>query len=498
MHWVRSLHFKFSILATLVVVTVVLVVTVAIAVGIGTYKHQEINQSDQALAELSTKPIVETYLSLNQALGLELPRAIGRLAHNMPDVSYFQIIDLKGAVIYDSRTLKRSVRLETVTDPTILQAIKGSKSTSLLNRTDPQIITPYFAPNDGHTYSVRYFVSYSTVRSYLGRVITMAILLGIVGATITFGIFFWVAQQWIIKPIDEIRADTNVIAAGDLDQRVKTPVRTEVGLVAQNINNIVETLGKTIKALEEEQAWKNEFIVLASHNLRSPMSVIMSAASSLKKDPKLSPENTKLVDYIYSRGKELHTLIENLLSISMLKGNRPKVAHEPFDILVVANTIAKDHEAHLKEKNIVFKLECKADHVIVTGDEGQIFQVLDNLINNAIKFTPANGAITVSMVPTAQDVTVTVKDTGEGIREDVLKKLFQSFRRGSEPFSVENRGAGIGLYYVKLAVEAHGGEVSIRSQEGKGTEVTFRIPRTAPSAAELMRQAEDRKESYGK
>ncbi len=471
----QSLRFKLAFGATLVVLIIVAANLVITLARTSPREHERVITQGKGSAELATQAIGDAYIANSQSLGLQLTTAMRPLAARLALVEYFQIIDLNGKVVYDSRTLKRSVVAETVTDAPLLAAIKGTKTVDF-PQSPYRVVVPYFDTPPNHPYSLNYVLNFDSQARLVRATIIQSILFALIFLPGSFFFLYWLAFQLVMKPIDQIRADSNALATGEVDQRIRTRTRDEFYLLAKNINNMAENLTGSITSLQEEKAWKDEFIVLASHNFRTPLNVIMSAVASLQKETNLSPEGRKFVDYIASRGKELHALIENLLSISMLKGEKMKIAKEPFDLIQVINTVAKEHETRLSEKGLKLTLNAPSKQIIINGSEAQIFQVLDNLVDNAIKFTE-KGGITVTVSETVQIVTVCVKDTGGGIDSNMVNKLFQSFRRGTEPFSVEKRGSGLGLYFVKLAVEAHNGEVAINSQLGKGTEITIRLPK---------------------
>lgn len=429
---------------------------------------------------IAARPIVDTFLQHKETIGLKLPTAMRPLAQNLPHVEYFEIIDTKdalGKILYDSRSLKRSIVLETVSDPNTLRAIQSKKPTELAIGGENTVVAPYLDSNGIQVYSVRYHISFASLKRFSVTLTWQTILLALFYLGLSAALVSWLVSRLVTGPVDRIRADLNAIATGDLEHRIYLRNRDEFGLVAKSVNNLVESFSTTIRSLEEEKAWKNEFIVLASHNLRSPLTVIMSAVTSLKKDPSLSAENRKFVDYIYSRGKELHGLIENLLSISILKGNKLKLHREPFDLIPILQTLVKDQENRVKEKKISLSLEANVEKISINGDAQQLTQVIDNLVDNAIKFSNEGGTVTVSVDDASDHVTLRVKDNGPGIDNEMVSKLFDSFRRGSNPLSVEHKGAGLGLYYVKLAVESHDGEVAIHSEQGKGTEIVIQLPK---------------------
>jgi signal transduction histidine kinase len=477
MRWIRSIRFKLA-----AVITLIVAISLVTQMGVSTFRTAR-QQRAQAIerakgqAELAAEPIVETYLKNKDALGLDLVKAMRQVAQRTSSLEYFQIIDTKGVVAFDSRSLKRAVVKETITDKDQLNAIQASRNSQQQGASSYMFVIPYFNEAGSHNYTVRSFVSFSDIGATTRANAIQLLILLIIILPVVFILVVLFVHNHILKPIDRIRATSNAVAGGDYDERINLRTHDEFSLLSQNVNHMIEILGTSIKGLEEEKAWKNEFLVLASHNLRTPLTVIMSSVSSLRKEGKVSQSAQRYLDYIASRGKELHALIENMLSISMLKGGKLQKTEEPFDIIPLAEQIVKDQEPRLEEKHVELILDTNVKHAIINGDENLIFQVLDNLLDNAIKYTPEKGKIVLSVQDTKQDIVISVKDSGDGIEQDMINKLFQSFHRGSNPMSVDHKGAGLGLYFVKLAVEAHEGEVSIKSKQGQGTEVSFRLPK---------------------
>lgn len=475
----KSLRFRFASTAAAVVTGAVILFSLVFALQFLPREKHTILQNTQAAAELANKNIVENFLLYQDAIDQRLASSMKPIVSQLKNVTYFQVLDLSGNAEFDSRSIKRSVVKEKVTDQQTLSALQSTQAQTVIHNGEYALILPYSDKDGNHTYSVRYFLSFDTLKSTWKVMIADAILVLLVGIPAAYFIYQWLTKKLIAKPIDQIRSDTNAIAGGDITHRVKDGLGGEFALVADNINNMVDKLAASIHDLEEEKMWKNEFIILASHNLRTPLSIITSAANTLKKDGKTSKESEKFLDIIVARTKQLHALTENLLSISALKGGKLKLSSELFDLMDLVETITKEYDARSKEHKVSLSVESKAEKLIIKGNQDQLFQVIDNLIDNAVKFTPEGGKITISVEDTGSAASVTVSDTGSGMDEATLNKLFESFHRGSSPVSMENEGIGLGLYFVKLAIEAQGGEVSIRSEEGKGTHVTFKLPKAS-------------------
>ncbi len=473
-NWTRSLRVRYGLIAAAMAVIIILIQAVVIGTLRMNHEKQVITSRARANANVAVAPIVDTYVKNVGEVGFQLTKSMRTLADNLPAFDQFQIVSIKGEVLYDSQSLKRSGNLPTLNEADIVKAIQANQASEQTNSTGTFLYFPYFDEKGTHTFTVRYAVSFRDITALRQTIVLQTVLALILFVPLSFIVFFWLTNRLIVAAVEQIRSDINLITSGETDRRVHLKRHDEFGQLADSLNTMAHSILDNIKTLEEEKAWKNEFIILASHNLRTPLSVIMSSIANLKKAGNIDPSSQKFVDYIYTRGKELHGLIENLLSISTLKGGRLEAADEPYDILSVVNQIAKDQETRLKEHGLTLTIETRSNHVIARGDKDQIFQVIDNLVDNAIKFT-SEGGITIRIDDSKEKIKLSVIDTGAGIEEKMVHKLFESFRRGANPMSVDHKGAGLGLYFVKLAIESQGGEISIKSKPGKGTEITMSL-----------------------
>lgn len=478
LNWTRSLRVRYGLTAALLAVAIILVQAIVVGTVRTNHEKQITTTRARSNAAVAVTPIVSTYLENVNEVGFQLTKAMRTLADNLPAFEQFQIVSIKGDVLYDSQSLKRIGALPTLSESDIVKAIQANQASEQTNGSGTYLYYPYFDSGGTHTHTVRFAVSNRSVEEIRQSTLLQTVLALILFVPLSFVVFFWLTNRLIVAAVEQIRSDVNLITSGETDRRVHLKRRDEFGQLADSLNTMAHSILDNIKNLEEEKAWKNEFIILASHNLRTPLSVIMSSIANLKKAGKMDGESQKFVDYIYTRGKELHGMIENLLSISTLKGGRLDAADEPYDLLAVINEIAKDQETRLKAQGLTLTIETRSNHIIARGDRDQIFQVVDNLVDNAIKFT-TQGGITIRLDDSKEKITLSVIDTGAGIEEKMVHKLFESFRRGANPMSVDHKGAGLGLYFVKLAVESQGGEIAIKSKPGKGTEITLTLKKGA-------------------
>jgi two-component system, OmpR family, sensor histidine kinase CiaH len=230
---------------------------------------------------------------------------------------------------------------------------------------------------------------------------------------------------------------------------------------------------KTLQPIKSNMQKQKRFIADASHELRTPTAVVISGLEVALSNKKLDfPTAKKILENTLDEMREFSKLSNNLLNIS--KYDTPiQIEYEPIFINELIKSIVEKNMnlARLKEINIEAKIESKA---IVKGNKIELDRVFYNILDNAIKNTAQGGIITVSDKVSFNNYIVTISDNGVGIREDILKKIFDPFFRGDASRSTD--GAGLGLTLSKKIIENHKGTISIKSQLNKGTSVMISLP----------------------
>ncbi|MCX6756277.1 MAG: ATP-binding protein [Candidatus Nomurabacteria bacterium] len=245
--------------------------------------------------------------------------------------------------------------------------------------------------------------------------------------------------------------------------------RLRLKLEESNIN--LETANEKLKGLDK---LKTEFLSLASHQLRSPLTAIKGYASMVKDGDfgEVAPKAKEAVERIFESSQNLTIIVEDLLNVSKIESGGMKYEKANFDMSEIVKTTAEDLSIMAAKKNIKLSYSADSGNHNVNGDKEKLRQVVLNFIDNSIKYTK-EGTIEVKLENKNDKVLVSVKDTGMGVSPEIMATLFQKFARG-EGQKMNTGGSGLGLYLAKEIVDAHKGRVWVESP-GMGLGSTFFI-----------------------
>ncbi|MEA3328819.1 MAG: ATP-binding protein, partial [Candidatus Omnitrophota bacterium] len=233
-----------------------------------------------------------------------------------------------------------------------------------------------------------------------------------------------------------------------------------------------------ITSLRRLEKIRQDFVANVSHELRTPISSIKGYAETLLEGALDDKENARdFLKIIYSDSDRLAKLIDDLLDLSKIESGKLKLILKSAALEPVVKRIVSGLKAQAKAKSLVININISKDISNILVDEGRIAQVLLNLIDNAIKYTNEQGEITILVKDQGEFIQVDIADTGIGIPEKDISRLFERFYRIDKARSRELGGTGLGLSIVKHIVSAHHGEVSVQSVLGQGSTFSFTIPK---------------------
>ncbi len=229
----------------------------------------------------------------------------------------------------------------------------------------------------------------------------------------------------------------------------------------------------------ETQRIRREFVAHASHELKSPVASMQTLAEALRHAVREDPQAAqRFADRIEFESQRLGRLIGDLLDLSRLE-DPDAVPREVVDVSAGAKRVMEDAEAEAGSKEITFQVEI-SDGVFVKGDESQMAVLVRNLVENAVRYTPEGGRVSVDVYQDGASAVVRVSDNGIGIPLEAQARVFERFYRVDRARSRDRGGTGLGLAIVKHVAELHGGDVQLESELGRGSIFTARVPAVPP------------------
>jgi signal transduction histidine kinase len=288
--------------------------------------------------------------------------------------------------------------------------------------------------------------------------------LGAVLASVLLGLLL---ARSLTRTLRELTSATKKIARGDLEQQVPIRSNDELGELAASFNQMSADLAQS-------RDLRRQMTADIAHELRTPLTIVLGHTEALS-DGELPP-NSETFEIIYDETKRLNRLVEDLRTLSLsdageLHLNRDKVS--PRDLLEHA---AAARKTEAKAKNITLQIESSMELPAVDVDPDRMTQVMVNLLDNALRYTPAGGSISLSARQNQEAVQIEVKDTGPGIPPEDLSHLFERFYRGDKSRQREEGGTGLGLAIAKSLVESQNGQIRVESQPGEGATFLIELP----------------------
>jgi len=272
----------------------------------------------------------------------------------------------------------------------------------------------------------------------------------------------------MLRPVDQMTRTAQEISDKDLSRRIAHSGKDELGRLAQTLNGMIERL-------ESAFIRQRQFTSDASHELRTPLSIIQATSTlALSKERDLA-EYQKSLELVTQEAIYMSEIINKMLYLARSDAGKESFHPERLNLKELFDSLSPDVEVLCRDKTLDFRLDCVED-VYVKGDKVRLRQMFLNLLENAVRYTPAEGNVTVSTFRDRETVDVHVADTGVGIAPEHLAHIFERFYRVDKARSRAEGGSGLGLAIVKHIVEMHGGLISVESQLGKGTRFSVTLP----------------------
>lgn len=277
----------------------------------------------------------------------------------------------------------------------------------------------------------------------------------------------WIRRKIMVdRPTKKILAATEKIAEGDFSTHLE--ITHEYGKYNE-YDLIMENLNKMASELQKNEVLKTDFISNVSHEIKTPLAIIQNYAALLQDDTLDNETRKKHAKTLISASKRITDLITNILKLNKLENQEIQEKHETFPLNEALAECVIEFEPLLEKKNLA--LNCDFDDVTVFSSKSLLEIVWNNLISNAIKFTPDGGKIDILLKRKNKNVEITVIDTGCGMTSEVGAKIFEKFYQGDTSHATQ--GNGLGLALVKKVIDILGGEIAVQSEVNKGSTFTI-------------------------
>jgi signal transduction histidine kinase len=386
-----------------------------------------------------------------------MPSGMGAQGHVMDGWAAWTMLDLR-VVLLDARGQVVTDSTGADTGRTLSANDLASAQPILVNnaRVGSLIITSLDAPTPD-----------SPASDFLSALNRSLLLAGVAAGVIALVLGVVLFRQ-ITAPLQSLTAAAERIAHGDLNARVPVRTQDELGRVSGAFNAMANSLAQS-------QIARRNLVADIAHELRTPLTVMRANLEAMQDG--VLPLDVEQVDEIHQQTLLLTRLVDDLRLLSLAEAGQLKLERSPTDLVALARAVVEHAALSAQAKGVSLTLDAPSALPSIEVDADRITQVLQNLIANALQYTPKDGHVTVSLGTQGDSLEVSVADTGAGIAPEDLPHVFDRFYRADKSRARVSGGSGLGLAIVKQLVEAHHGRIQVESEAGRGSRFVFTLPR---------------------
>jgi len=293
----------------------------------------------------------------------------------------------------------------------------------------------------------------------------MAVVFSLIISSIAVG----AVSYRMTRPLKKMANIVRRFGKQDFSDRVRVNTNDEIGDLALAFNNMAESLSISENA-------RRSFIANVSHELKTPMTSISGFIDGILDGTVKAEDQRHYLKIVSGEIKRLSRLVKSMLELSKIENKEIKLNKQIFNLMQVIFSVLLNFEKKIEEKNIKITGLEEIKISFIEGDLDAIYQVIYNLIENAVKFTDINGEINFKMNINLNRTEIIIKNTGQGIKSSEINFIFDRFYKTDKSRSQDKNGMGLGLYIVKTIIQLHGGEIKARSVEGEYCEFIFWLP----------------------
>lgn len=383
--------------------------------------------------------------------------------YNFTVNAQIQLVDRKRNII--AETYKSGIKKLPLTKD-VKAALKGEMGYSSSRvKGEPLLFVSYPLTSGNTTYGFLYFtVSLNQINNLLWQHSLLLLSIGGIVIILAVGLSLFLAST-ITKPITSMTIAAEQMAAGDFRTRIKKEKEDEIGRLTDTLNFMAEQV-------EAHEKLKSEFIASISHDLRTPLTSVKGWAVTLETmtEDEMFREGLEIIS---NESDRLNTMLNDLLDLSSLASGKFSFHFGKISIALLIHQVVQQMMPRAKRQGVHLVREINEQVEDIIGDSNRIKQVLINILDNALKFTPENGEIIIRLQQELDNIILEVEDTGSGIKEEELLFVKEKFYKGRQ----KNAGSGLGLAICEEIILRHKGSFELFSEWGKGTTVAIKLPR---------------------
>ncbi|MBN2556578.1 MAG: HAMP domain-containing protein [Anaerolineales bacterium] len=307
-------------------------------------------------------------------------------------------------------------------------------------------------------------------QQFIGR-IQSTLLVSMFGAMVVAVALGFLLSRSLSEPVKELNRATEAMAAGNLVQRVQVRSRDEIGKLAESFNQMNAKL-------ERMMAQREQMTADIAHELRTPLSVIIGHTSAGKEG--ILPVDEEMIAVIDDEARHLERLVQDLRTLSLAEAGELTLKRQPAKVAELLNACTAAYLPAGLDKGVKIETTTAENLPELILDTARFKQVINNLIENALRYAPEGSAIELSAEKEGAFVVFSVADAGKGIPAEECERIFDRLYRRDDARARAEGGSGLGLAIVKTLVENHGGDIRVESELGRGTQFLIRLPISDP------------------
>jgi signal transduction histidine kinase len=391
----------------------------------------------------------------------------------------FTVLDARGIVLADSH--KSAERMDDHSArPEVLDARRTGFGTStrysLTLKSRMMYVALPFQLQGKTAGIIRASLPLLQLDAYLEHLRRTIAFVGLVAMAVALGVG-WIFARQVTVPLNSMTDAALALAAGENTRSVPVASADELGSLALAFNSMASELSDRMSRILRLEHVRRDFIANVSHELKTPLTAITGLVDTLIEDEGMEPvKHRSFLERVRQQVFRLTSLVADLLTLARIEAQEASFRVSPVDLREPAEDLGRTLLSVAQEKRLTLELELPASPLVVSGDEEALRQIIGNLLDNAIKYTPAGGRVTLTIRPQGNRAILQVADTGIGIEPTHQARIFERFYRVDTARSRELGGTGLGLAIVKHSVMALKGEIAVESTPGVGSAFRVSLP----------------------